>query len=764
MKTSTQSLGLSRTLVALAVALAFGPSHAQEAGGIARGPVNGPGYTSTAPESSISVGVGASSGDEKDRARWGMFNGLRVDDVNGLLGFGYYNRDAEAGKWMSLEGRNLGLDNRELGYSYRRLGDFKFNIDYSEITRHDPRTINTSLQGAGTTTPTVSVLATPGTGQELNLELQRKSIGLILEKQFGSYQLEFNFKNEDKNGARLFGRGFACSAAWQTAGVCSAGTTPAAILMLPEPVDSTIRQLDLKLNYSGEKLRLSGGYYGSFYINNNGALTPTSPIPNPLGNQNGGTNAANAGLSAHLATPMALWPDNQAHQLFLAGNYAITPKTRATFKYSYTHATQNESFAGMGLSGAPGGRTDLGGVIDNTKAQVGISSHPMDKLHLHGDLGYEAKKNKTPVDFYNIFTGGPTPVFSGPTKNTFTNGNQSSEKYDAKLEANYRLPQNYHLIGGVRYEHEDFGTFTPTEVAGGISGLRQMMEETSFWAELRKSMSETFTGSVRYTTSRKKGDSPWLKPLSLPSTGVIEASPDCQSSGANACIYNRTAIFPFIYMDRDRDVVRLRGEWVPSEKLSFQLLLDAGEDVYHGPTEHGLRNTKMGNVALDAGYMISDAWKFNAYVSFGEQSRDSGHSTGYDAVVTDSAVSLGAGIVGRATSRLQVGADLMWIEDKLEYLQTADPLASPANVALLASTGGLPDVTYKLLRLKLYGEYALQKNSAIRLDLIYNYSFFNEWTYNFNGTPYLYSDNTTLSAQEKQIVTFIGVSYIYKFK
>jgi len=761
MKISTQRPGLSRALVALAVALAFGPARAQEAGGIARGPVNGPGYTSTAPESSISVGVGVSSGDEKDRARWGMFNGLRVDDVNGLLGFGYYNRDAASGKWMSIEGRNLGLDNRELGYSYRRLGDFKFNIDYSEITRHDPRTINTSLQGAGTTTPTVSLLATPGTGQELNLELQRKSIGVILEKQLGSYQVEMNFKNEDKNGARFFGRGFACSAAWQTAGVCSAGATPAAILMLPEPVDSTIRQLDLKLNYSGEKLRLSGGYYGSFYINNNGTLTPT--ISGPLGNQNGGLNAPNAGLSAHLATPMALWPDNQAHQLFLAGNYAFTPKTRATFKYSYTHATQNESFAGMGLTGAPGGRTDLGGVIDNTKAQVGISSHPMDKLHLHGDVAYEAKKNKTPLDFYNIFTGGPTPIYAGPTKNTFTNGNQSSEKYDAKLEANYRLPQNYHLIGGMRYEHEDFGTFTPTEVAGGISGLRQQMEETAFWAELKKSMSETLTGSIRYTTSSKKGDSPWLKPLALPSTGVIEASPNCQSAGANACIYNRTAIFPFIYMDRDRDVVRVRADWMPSEKLSFQLLWDDGQDIYHGPTEHGLRNTKMSNVALDMGYMISDAWKFNAYVSFGEQSRDSGHSTGYDAVVTDTAVSLGAGIVGKATPRLQVGADFMWIEDTLEYFQTADALASPANKALLDSTGGLPDVTYKLLRLKLYGEYALQKNSYVRLDLIYNYSFFNEWTYNFNGTPYLYSDNTTLSAQEKQTVTFIGASYIYKF-
>ena len=118
---------------------------------------------------------------------------------------------------------------------------------------------------------------------------------------------------------------------------------------------------------------------------------------------------------------------------------------------------------------------------------------------------------------------------------------------------------------------------------------------------------------------------------------------------------------------------------------------------------------------------------------------------------------------GRVSPRLQVGADFMWIEDTLEYFQLADPLASPANKALLDSTGGLPDVTYKLLRLKLYGEYALQKNSAVRLDLVYNYSFFNEWTYNFNGIPYLYSDNTTLGAQEKQTVTFIGASYIYKF-
>ena len=45
---------------------------------------------------------------------------------------------------------------------------------------------------------------------------------------------------------------------------------------------------------------------------------------------------------------MALWPDSQAHQMFAAGNYRFTPHTTMNFKYSYTHATQNENFGGHG--------------------------------------------------------------------------------------------------------------------------------------------------------------------------------------------------------------------------------------------------------------------------------------------------------------------------------------------------------------------------------------------------------------------------------
>ena len=751
MKTSRQYLGISQSVIAFAVLAALVPAQAQDIGEL------------TAPGTSISIGVGAATGDSKDRARFGMYNGLRDHGTNGLLGFSYLNRDNTSGKWITIEGRNLGLDSRELSFSYRNLGDLKFTADYGELVRHDPRTINTSLVGAGTTTPTVSLLATPGTGQELNLELKRKSIGFIVEKQLGNaLQLEVNFKNEDKKGARFFGKGFACSTNWRDVGACS-GTSASAVLMLPEPVDSTIRQLDAKLNYSGEKLRLSGGYYGSFYTNSNGTLTPT--ISGGFSNQNGGAQAADALLATTMGQPMALPPDSQAHQLFLAGNYTLTPKTRLNFKYAYTHATQNESFSGSGLANAPAGRSDLGGVIDTTRAQVGFSSHPLEKVHLHGDLAYESKNNKTPLAYYNSFYQcAPPAVYNSTTRScsaawttgTFTNGNQSPKKYDAKLEASYKLPQQLLLTGGLRYEREDFGTIPSTEVPGGVSGLRQKMEEKGYRVELRRMMSETFTGAVSYISSRKKGVSSWLQPATLPSTGVTEVT--------DSRIYSRTAIFPFIYMDRQRDKVRVMGNWMPADRLSLQAFADVGSDTFSGPTEHGLRQSKMDNVSLDAAYTVSDAWKLNAYLSRGRQSVDSGHSTGYDAVLDDTAWSYGVGVAGKPSGRLQLGADLTGIEDTLAYKQTADASASAANRALLASTGGLPDVTYRLLRLKLFAEYGLNKASYLRLDLVHQRTMFNEWTYNFNGTSYLYSDNTTLNAKQSQNVTFLGVSYIYKFQ
>jgi MtrB/PioB family decaheme-associated outer membrane protein len=760
MKTWTPFPGATRALFVLAAAAVFAPVQAQDGGGTAP--------LTTAPESSISVGVSATSGNEKDRARFGLFNGLRDHDTNGLLGFGYYNRDPASGRWIGIEGRNLGLDNRELGLSYRQLGDFRVNVDYSELVRHDPRTINTSLTGAGTTTPTVSLLATPGTGSELNLELKRKGLGLDLMKEFGAFQLEVTFKNEDKTGARLFGRGFACSANYTAAGVCGAATTATAILMLPEPVDSTIRQFDAKLNYSGDKLKLSGGYYGNFYTNNNGNLTPTI-LGATYGTMNGGTAAWDANFRNYMQTPMALWPDSQSHQFFLGGNYALTPKTRLNFKYSYTHATQNESFTGMGLNpigpltATRGGTTrdSLGGILNTTKMQVGFSSHPWDKVHVHGDVSYVSKKNQTPIDYYNVH------VATGPVFNTWTNGNQSPKDLDAKLEVNQQLPSQFLLTGGVKYINTNYGTFTSTDVAGGILAIRQKLETYGYRIELRKTMSETFSGAVAVLNDRRIGNSPYLKVNSLPLTGVFEASDNCASVGANACVWSRTGAIPYMYEDLQRQKIRLNANWTPLERLSLQIFWDNGNDRFRGPViSGGTTYTKNDNVTLDASYELSENWKFSGYWTRSQQQTLHGHSSDYQGLIKDRSDTIGAGFTGTPFARFRIGGDLISMQDTLRYTIIPDALISAGNLSLFQQTGGLPDVKYNLLRLKLYGEYAVQKNATVRVDYIYNRTKFDEWAYDGlnNGKPFLFSDNTTISAKQLQSVNFIGASYIYKFQ
>ena len=740
MSTFRQNSGSSQTLVALVALAALSPAQAQEL---------------ATPQSSVSLGVGVVSGESKDRARFGMFNGMRDHSEFGLLGIDYAARDDATGTWTILEGRNLGLDNRELRFSVQEQGSWKLLGEYSEITRHDPRTINTGLMGAGTTSPTVVLLSAPGTGQDLDLQLKRKSFTLGGDRWFGgSLQFEVNFKNEDKNGARLFGRGFTCPSGAAPSPTCTtmaAGVNAWALLLLPEPIDSSIKQIDTKLNFNTDKMLLTGGYYGSFYRNYNGSMTAS--VPGTLNDPLGTPTALNAGLQGILQTPMALPPNSESHQLYLQGNYRFTPTTRSTFKLAYSHATQKEDFLGMGLTDAPAGRNNLGGVMNTTLGQFGLSTRPMSKLSLTANLRYEAKENKTPIDTYN--TEGTS---------TFTNGNPSPRKRAAKLEASYQLPDNYRATLGLDYEGVDHGTVTPTESVAGITGLRQKTKETGYRLELQRNMSETLTGRVSYVTSRRNGDSPWLKPNALPATGVIEGDPTCTGGAATNCLYNRTAIFPFIFEDRVRDKVRLMTNWTPFDRLSLQFFVEEGKDKYSGPTEHGLRDSGMRMLSVDASYALSDMWRLTGYASQGEQTVHAGHSTGYDAALKDIATSFGLGIVGKPSGQLQLGADLTFLEDVLKYHQEQDPLANAANTAFLAASGGLPDVTYRLVRLKLFGQYALDRNASVRIDFIHHRTYFNEWTYSYNGVPFTYSDNTTIKAEQDQRVSFVGASYIYRWQ
>jgi hypothetical protein len=115
-------------------------------------------------------------------------------------------------------------------------------------------------------------------------------------------------------------------------------------------------------------------------------------------------------------------------------------------------------------------------------------------------------------------------------------------------------------------------------------------------------------------------------------------------------------------------------------------------------------------------------------------------------------------------SKLEMGANLSFFEDVNVYAQTLDVFAGADAVALLAASGGLPDITYRQTTLKLFGKYVLDPKSSIGVDLVFQRTNFDDWAWINNGVPYGYSDGTTVIQKPNQNVAYLGVTYSYRWQ
>lgn len=694
-------------------------------------------------ESFVSAGVASVSGDRKDRAIFCQYNGLCDESIYGLIDFGYSRLDRATGTWTEAFGKNLLLDTRGLGASYRRQGRWGAYLNYDELVRRDPYTVNSGIAGFGSAAPRLNYLnGGPGSGFNFDLETKRKTYAGGYERWLTpAVQMTADISNQQKDGARQFGVGFACPSALAfSCGGTTATAVGGGVLFVPEAVDTSHTQAEARLNYSGSNYFLSGGYYGSFFSNNNGSLTPG--VPGLLNNPLGQPLPLSTGLGAILGNRVALAPDNQAHQIDLLGNYAINPTTRANFKAAFGTYRQDQEFASAGLLNAPAGVSSLGARVDTTLLQFGLAARPIPKLAIAADWRMEDREDKTPLARYN-------------TEGTATTTNQaySSTRYRAKLQGTYALPYKLFATAGVDYEFIDRGAFTSTAVVRGVSALRQETEEVGYRLELRRQMTETLTGSIAYVRATRDGSS-WLRPNAV--QGVTPVDP---GTGLPA-----TAIFSPNLTDRTRDKIKLFGSWQATDALALQVAIENGKDEYDTPSAYALRDTRMELYSLDASYTINDNWSVNGYLTSGKQKLNQARPAGYVLAYDNDNLTTGLGVQGKIGEKIDLGGSLAWIDDKSSYAQTLDPGAGLSSAALLAATGGLPDITFKRTEFRLFGRYALSDRSRIRLDAIYQKNDYNDWQYGYNGVPFLYGDNTILTQQEAQNVTFFGVTYVYTFR
>jgi MtrB/PioB family decaheme-associated outer membrane protein len=766
--------------IAGALLVAFGHANAQTSDEV---------KALTTPSSSVSVGIGGVVSGDDSAKRFGMYSGMNKGDPYGLFDLNFVKRNDETGTWIILQGRDLGLETRELTFTHQRQGDWKYSLEFNEIVRHDPYIIHTGMTGVGTATPGINLIAQPAMpaawatanslrngapgvqGSDVELKIKRTAFGISAEKWISpEWQVEGSFRTEERKGARMFGRVGITSGDMKvspTAGTSPTGLNSWAILLTPEPIDSRTNIFEGKVSFNRDKLALTGGYFGSFYNNDFGSMSPTVPDVLNRGALYHGS-ASSGGVSSQTiaqiaSAAVALPPDNQAHQLYLSGVYSFTKDTRANFKVSYTHATQNESFASQGLTPAATAPASLGGEVNTLLAMLGVSSRVTKDFSLKANLRYEDRDDKTPINVYN------TNLTAGSNLNNTTNWPSASQtRTSAKVEGTYRLPDGYSAVLGADWEQKK----APLPV--GNTGLfnkqvffREQLDEYGARIELRKALSETLNGAVSYEYKERRGsDGGWM-------TGGTVAATGFPLVWANPAVLNN--VFPDMYMDRDRTKARISVDWSPLEQLDFQAVYEHTEDLYKrdSPTKvsgvatpviAGARNITIDSVSLDGGYTITENWKVTAYITESEY-RWNVNKVGIEEDTRNSSQTAGVAIKGKIGSRLDVGADLFTTRDQTTFTNQVVTAGVVGNIVGYAGQFGntLPTIHTTVDRAKLFANYSLDKSSDVRLDAIYQHYHTDDWQWGYNGIPFLFSDNTTVSQPMTQNFGYVGARYIYKF-
>lgn len=685
----------------------------------------------TEPDSSISVGAGYWS---NDRPQQGIFDGMRDDHGYALIDADVVKRDDATGTWFKFKGEGLGLESRKFSAEVQQQGNMGGFVSYSRIPRESPLEIRSGIRGVGSERMTIS-----GAGanalpfHDVDLATYRDLIHVGFSKNLlKDVDLKLSFKNEEKNGSRHWGLG-------------------SAAFFLAEPIDSTTQQLDVTLEYTGEKLQLAGGYAGSWYNNKNdlvmgtvrGVTTNSVSSPNP--------------------TPLSLPLDNEAHQFFLNAGYAFTPSTRGTLKVSRSVATQNETIPSIALTGVntpfAGAPHKLDGEIVTSLVELGLSSRPTSKLSLNANLRYHDVDDNTPLaTFVDV------PATRTAPRVIVHNTPHSNETKSGKVEASYLLPERFKLIGGIEFKDQDRSA--PKFLDERYVPFAESIEETTYRLQLRRSMSETVNGSVAFLHSVRDG-----------SVRVTPHDPH---------IFD--AINPLHIADRTRNKWRMSLDWAPVEAFSMQFNVEDSHDDYSREEGRpwGLKDGRATLVSVDARYAFSDKWELTGWASHdvtrakqlaGRWDRVTEiFEMTKDAKLEDRGNSVGLGLRGALTSKLKIGADVQWTRTESSYDEDTQlsglgglQATYPSDTSGFRATGArLPDIENTLTRLSMFARYAIRKNADVQLDLIHERWKTDDWTWSFaDGSNFTYgttTDGTVVSIKPKQTSNFIGARYIYKFQ
>jgi MtrB/PioB family decaheme-associated outer membrane protein len=310
-------------------------------------------------------------------AKFGDYTGLDEDGVHVVAGAsGGVAR--ESGYRLDYSLQDLGLDSRSAVLEGGKQGAYEFGLSYDGVPHTISDTGETIFTGIGS-----ADLGLPGGWVRAGSTGAMTALGSSLRRVDEGY---------DRDRYGLFGR-FFVGDAWtvsldykrdERSGTRHKyGSFGSAAMELLRPVDDATDRLDASVRYQGKRWFAQAGFYGSVYDSQAESLQFANPFTAPAG--------GDAGV-------LALEPDNSYNEIALsAGWFGLPGNTAITVSGAMGQGKQDSGFVGYTLN--PNLATDalpftnLDGDVSVTRADVTVSSRPLDRLRLRGALAYDERDN-----------------------------------------------------------------------------------------------------------------------------------------------------------------------------------------------------------------------------------------------------------------------------------------------------------------------------------------------------------------------------------
>jgi MtrB/PioB family decaheme-associated outer membrane protein len=325
------------------------------------------------------VEVGGAYVDESS-AKFGDYTGL--DEEGGYLIANAEGRvSKESGYYLDYELVNLGLDSREVGIEGGKQGRYEFALWYDRVPHTIWDTTATPYTGNGSTAltlpsdwvyagSTAGMTALPATLRDVDVGYDRDRYGAAGAFWFfENLKLDVVYRRDDRSGTRTqFG---------------SFGSTSTQML---RPIDDATDRLDVDLRYQGSHWFLSAGFHGSLYDTKAAQLRWDNPFT-PM--------VAGADVGR-----MALEPDNQYYEFNAsAGWYGLPWDTTVALSVATGDGQQDTGFLPWTINPAiatgplPFGNLD--GQVTTNRADLTVSSRPLERLRLRGTVAWDERDNET---------------------------------------------------------------------------------------------------------------------------------------------------------------------------------------------------------------------------------------------------------------------------------------------------------------------------------------------------------------------------------